>query len=45
VDEGARAADDRIRDIASALFDTEDLQGAVDSFLSEGPGKAGFKGS
>ena len=45
VDEGARAADDRIRDIASALFDTEDLQGAVDSFLSDGPGKAGFKGS
>ncbi len=45
VDKGARAADDRIRDIASALFDTEDLQGAVDSFLSDGPGKAGFKGS
>jgi len=45
VDEGARAADDRIRDIASALFDTEDLQEAVGSFLSDGPGKAGFKGS
>jgi enoyl-CoA hydratase/carnithine racemase len=45
VDEGARAADERIRDIASALFDTEDLQAAVDSFLSDGPGKARFKGS
>ncbi len=45
MDEGARAADARIREIASALFDTEDLQKAVDSFLSEGPGKATFKGS
>jgi enoyl-CoA hydratase len=45
VDESARAADGRIREIASALFDTEDLHGAVESFLSEGPGKAGFKGS
>jgi enoyl-CoA hydratase/carnithine racemase len=45
VDEGARGADARIREIASALFDTEDLQGAVESFLSEGPGKASFKGS
>jgi enoyl-CoA hydratase len=41
---GARGADARIREIASALFDTEDLQAAVDSFLSEGPGKATFKG-
>lgn len=45
VDEGARGADARIREIASALFDTEDLQAAVDSFLSEGPGKASFKRS
>jgi enoyl-CoA hydratase/carnithine racemase len=45
VEDGARGADARIREIASALFDTEDLQGAVDSFLSEGPGKATFKGS
>jgi enoyl-CoA hydratase/carnithine racemase len=43
--EGARGADARIREIASSLFNTEDLQGAVDSFLSEGPGKASFKGS
>jgi enoyl-CoA hydratase len=45
VEDGARGADARIREIASALFDTEDLQGAVDSFLSEGPGNATFKGS
>jgi enoyl-CoA hydratase len=44
LEEGARGADARIREIASALFDTEDLQGAVESFLSEGPGKASFKG-
>lgn len=44
MDEGVRGADARVREVASALFDTEDLQGAVDSFLSEGPGKAGFKG-
>ncbi|HEX6460076.1 MAG TPA: enoyl-CoA hydratase/isomerase family protein [Thermoleophilaceae bacterium] len=43
LDEGARGADARIREIASALFDTEDLQAAVDSFLSDGPGKASFK--
>jgi enoyl-CoA hydratase/carnithine racemase len=45
LEEGARGADARIREIASGLFKTEDLQGAVDSFLSEGPGKASFKGS
>jgi enoyl-CoA hydratase len=45
VGDDARAADARIREIASALFDTDDLQGAVDLFLSEGPGKASFKGS
>ncbi|HEY1596892.1 MAG TPA: enoyl-CoA hydratase/isomerase family protein [Thermoleophilaceae bacterium] len=45
VDDGARAADARIRATASALFDTEDLQAAVDSFLADGPGKASFKGS
>ncbi len=43
--ESARAADGHIRDIASALFETDDLQAAVDSFLEDGPGKAGFKGS
>ncbi len=28
----------------AALFATEDLQNAVDSFLAEGPGKATFEG-
>ena len=41
---GARGADGRIREIASALFNTEDLQRAVESFLSEGAGKTTFKG-
>jgi enoyl-CoA hydratase/carnithine racemase len=45
VDEGARGADAKIREIASALFDTDDLKQAVDSFLSDGPGNASFKGS
>jgi enoyl-CoA hydratase len=45
LEEGARGADARIREIASALFDTEDLQGAVDSFLADGPGNATFKAS
>jgi enoyl-CoA hydratase/carnithine racemase len=44
-DDGARAADGQIRATASALFDSEDLQAAVDSFLADGPGKASFKGS
>lgn len=30
--------------IAAALFDTEDLRGAVKSFLADGPGKATFTG-
>jgi enoyl-CoA hydratase/carnithine racemase len=45
LDEGTRGADARIREIASALFATQDLQRAVDSFLSEGPGKASFDAS
>jgi enoyl-CoA hydratase len=45
LDEGTRGADARIREIASALFATQDLQRAVDSFLSEGPGNASFDAS
>jgi enoyl-CoA hydratase len=37
-------ADERTADIGAPLFDTEDLHGAVKSFLSEGPGKARFAG-
>jgi enoyl-CoA hydratase/carnithine racemase len=44
IDEGVRGADARIGEIAGPLFETEDLQGAVQSFLDEGPGKATFRG-
>ena len=44
LDEGVRGADARTGEIAAPLFDTEDLQGAVRSFLEEGPGKARFSG-
>src|SRR3712207_9100892 len=36
---GARAADAPVPDIAGALFETEDLKGAVESLLEHGPGK------
>jgi enoyl-CoA hydratase/carnithine racemase len=41
---GIELANDRVADVAAALFDTEDLRGAVASFLERGPGKATFKG-
>jgi enoyl-CoA hydratase/carnithine racemase len=41
---GARAADARVPDLAGALFDTEDLQRAVRSFLTDGPGHATYEG-
>ena len=41
---GVPAADVEMFDIGSALFETEDLQNAVDTFLAEGPGKAKFTG-
>jgi hypothetical protein len=37
-------ANDRVGQIAGELFDTEDLRGAVRSFLEQGPGKATFAG-
>ena len=43
-DEGTRGADARTGEIAAPLFETEDLRGAVDKFLSDGPGKATFEG-
>jgi enoyl-CoA hydratase/carnithine racemase len=45
LDEGTRGADARIAEIASTLFNTNDLQRAVDSFLTEGPGNATFDAS
>jgi enoyl-CoA hydratase/carnithine racemase len=41
---GLDLANGRVGAIAGELFDTEDLQGAVRSFLEEGPGKATFTG-
>jgi enoyl-CoA hydratase/carnithine racemase len=41
---GIELADARVPTVAGQLFDTEDLQGAVASFLSQGPGKASFQG-
>ena len=45
LEEGVRGADARTGVIGAPLFETEDLHGAVESFLSEGPGKARFHGS
>ncbi|MEA2229762.1 MAG: enoyl-CoA hydratase [Solirubrobacteraceae bacterium] len=44
IEGGARAADARVPDVAGALFATEDLRGAVRSFLEDGPGRARFSG-
>jgi enoyl-CoA hydratase/carnithine racemase len=43
LEHGVRGADARVGDIAAPLFATEDLQGAVASFLENGPGKATFQ--
>ena len=40
-----RGADDVTVAIGAALFETSDLQQAVETFLAEGPGKATFEGS
>jgi enoyl-CoA hydratase/carnithine racemase len=44
VRDGARAADALVPEVSGALFGTEDLRGAVASFLSDGPGKATYAG-
>jgi enoyl-CoA hydratase len=41
---GARAADAIVAEVSGPLFATEDLQNAVRSFLTEGPGKAIYEG-
>jgi enoyl-CoA hydratase len=41
---GARAADAIVPELSGALFATEDLKNAVDSFLTDGPGKATYVG-
>jgi enoyl-CoA hydratase len=44
LEHGVRGADERAAAIGAPLFETEDLRGAVASFLTEGPGKATFAG-
>jgi enoyl-CoA hydratase/carnithine racemase len=44
VEGGARAADERVPELAGDLFATEDLRGAVRSFLERGPGHATYSG-
>jgi enoyl-CoA hydratase/carnithine racemase len=41
---GVEGANARVGAVAGALFGTEDLRGAVGSFLEQGPGKARFEG-
>ena len=41
---GVDEADRVTPEVFASLFETEDLQGAVKSFLAEGPGKATFEG-
>jgi enoyl-CoA hydratase len=43
-DHGVRAGDALVPDVSSPLFDTEDLRGAVATFLKNGPGKATYSG-
>jgi enoyl-CoA hydratase len=45
LDGGVRRADEVTAEIGAPLFETEDLQQAVESFLTEGPGKATFSGA
>lgn len=42
--DGVDAADEATPGLSSTLFETEDLKGAVRSFLEDGPGNATFEG-
>jgi enoyl-CoA hydratase len=44
VEGGVRRADARVPELAGNLFATEDLKGAVRSFLEQGPGHATYEG-
>ena len=44
LDDGVRGADAVTAEIGAPLFETDDLEQAVESFLTEGPGKASFRG-
>jgi hypothetical protein len=41
---GIAGADAMLVDAAVSLFDTEDAHGAIDTFLTKGPGQAVFTG-
>jgi enoyl-CoA hydratase/carnithine racemase len=41
---GVELANERVPEVAGALFASEDLQAAVRSFLDQGPGRATFEG-
>ncbi|MDQ4125376.1 MAG: enoyl-CoA hydratase/isomerase family protein [Actinomycetota bacterium] len=43
-EQGARAADAIVPELAGSLFATQDLQRAVESFLEKGPGHATYEG-
>jgi enoyl-CoA hydratase/carnithine racemase len=45
LEHGVRGADERTPGIGAPLFETDDLRGAVKSFLADGPGQAKFSGS
>ena len=45
LDEGMRAADDLIAEVAPPLFATDDMRHGIVSMLEKGPGQASFKGS
>ena len=42
--QGLRASDQRIPELASPLFETEDMRSGIQSLLEQGPGKAKFSG-
>jgi enoyl-CoA hydratase/carnithine racemase len=44
LDGGVRRADEVVPEVAGGLFATEDLKGAVKTFLERGPGHATFEG-
>ena len=44
LEHGVRGADERVGEIAAALFETDDMKGAVRTFLEDGPGRATFQG-
>jgi enoyl-CoA hydratase/carnithine racemase len=44
LEHGVRGADACVAEVGAPLFETADLQEAVRSFLTDGPGKARFTG-